>query len=224
LSGPRRLDFGSGAAPDAALEPVIEHLRSGGIVAYPTETVYGLGCLLRDEPLARLRALKQRDGDAPFLLLVPDADSVQELTWTEGARALAMAFWPGPVTLMLADERRIFPAAVRGPEGAVAVRQSGHPLAQRLVERLGEPLTSTSANPRGGDPASDGDGAWSAVLALGAGEEMWVLDGGGLPESPPSTIVDCTGRVPRVRRVGATPVLLLRRVLPDIESPEAGVE
>jgi len=224
LSVPRRLDFGSRVDGDAALEPVVEHLRGGGIVAYPTETVYGLGCLLRDEPLARLRNLKQRDGDAPFLLLVPDADSVEELTWTEDARALAGAFWPGPVTLMLADEGRRFPAAVRGPEGAVAVRRSAHPLAQRLVERLGEPLTSTSANPRGGVPASDGDGAWSAALELGAGEEVWVLDGGGLPQSPPSTIVDCTGRVPRVRRVGATPVVLLRRVVPKIESPEAGVE
>jgi L-threonylcarbamoyladenylate synthase len=151
---------------------------------------------------------------------VPDAEAVDDLAWTDEARELARVFWPGALTLVLSDPAAGYASAVRSAAGAVAVRQTSHPLARRLIAELGEALTSTSANEPGGRPASSGDEAWSAALAVGAGQEMWVLDVGGLPESVPSTIVDCTGRTPRVLRAGATPVRRLRCVLPRVEFQE----
>ena len=218
MSEPARLDFRGYLPDEGELRPVVEHLRRGGLVAYPTETVYGFGCLVRPEALARLLALKGREERKPLLLLVPDAGTVARLAWNADARELAGVFWPGAVTLVLRDPEALFPPGVRSPEGHVAVRRTSHPLARRLVELAGEPLTSTSANAPGRAPASDGEQALDAARSVGAGEEMWVLDAGALPESAASTIVDCTGRRARVRRAGATPVHRLRCVLPGIES------
>jgi L-threonylcarbamoyladenylate synthase len=214
VSQPRRLDFVASTLEDDELLPVVQHLRAGGLVAHPTETVYGFGGLARAEPLARLRALKHREHDKPFLLLVPDMRAVAQLAWTEEARELARTFWPGSVTLVLGDPGCSFPPGIRSAEGAVAVRQTAHPLARRVVELVGEPLTSTSANAPGEVPASSGESARAAAVALGAGMEMWVLDAGALPQSSPSTIVDCTGATPRILRAGATPARRIRCVVP----------
>ena len=220
MSEPRRVDFRGYLPEREELSKVVEHLKQGGLLAYPTETVYGFGCLVRQEGLRRLQALKGRGDDKPLLILVPALESVPELAWGEEARELAQVFWPGAVTLVLRDPEGVYPAGVRSRQGTVAVRQSSHPLARRLVEMLGEPLTSTSANVAGTPPPSDGESAFLAAQSLGAGEELWVLDAGALPASGPSTIVDCTGPVPVVQRAGATPVYRLRCVLPDITPPE----
>jgi L-threonylcarbamoyladenylate synthase len=200
----------------------MRHLRDGGLVAHPTETVYGFGGLVQPGALERLKALKRREHDKPFLLLVPSQRAVAGLEWTEEARELARTFWPGSVTLVLGDPRRMFPAGVRSERGAVAVRQSAHPLVRLLLELLDEPMTSTSANVPGGVAASSGEQAYQHATALGAGMEMWVLDAGTLPESSASTIVDCTGSTPRILRAGATPARRLRCVIPGIESAEPG--
>jgi L-threonylcarbamoyladenylate synthase len=200
---------------------VVAHLRSGGLIAYPTETVYGFGGTLDEVPLAHLTRLKGRDARKPFIVLVPTARSAEGLRWTDEARELAGVFWPGALTLVLADPDALFPAPVRSAQGTVAVRQSSHPLARRIVELLDEPITSTSANVPGGAPASSGDEAYAAAVAAGGGDGMWVLDAGGLSESAPSTIVDCTGRTPRIVRAGRTPVGRIRCVLPSIEYREA---
>ena len=171
--------------------------------------------------LAKLASLKGRDPEKPFLLLVPHARSVESLAWTDDARELAHAFWPGALTLVLSDPSGSFPPGVRSREGGVAVRQSSHPLARRLVELLDEPITSTSANRPGTAPAASGEDAYAAALALGADDDTYVLDVGTLPASEPSTIVDCTGPAPRVVRAGVTPVRRLRCVLPGINPPEA---
>jgi L-threonylcarbamoyladenylate synthase len=213
-----RLDFQGWSGEDEDLLPVVEHLRGGGLIAYPTETVYGFGCALTPNALARLAALKGRGPEKPALLLVPSAGAVPSLVWTHEAGELARAFWPGSLTLVLSDPEGSFPVGVRSAAGGVAVRQSSHPLARRLVELLGAPLTSTSANPPGGTPARSGDEAWDAAALLGAGEELWTLDVGRLPESAPSTIVDCTGVAPRVARAGQTPVRRIRCVLPRIDT------
>ena len=222
MSAPRSIDLRAWQpGDDEALAPVVAHLRAGGLIAYPTETVYGFGGRLEPGALARLTALKGRDPEKPFLLLVPDERAVARLAWTEPARELAGVFWPGALTLVLADPDGSFPPGVRSPAGAVAVRRSSHPLARRLVELLGEPITSTSANAPGAAPAASGEEARAAGLALGGAEDLWVLDVGGLPESAPSTIVDCTGEAPRILRAGSTPVRRIRCVLPGIESQDA---
>lgn len=215
MSGSRVLDWRAGDPDPEELEAVVRHLREGGLLAYPTETVYGFGCALREEPMARLRALKEREPDRPFLLLVPGRESVDGLEWTPAARELADVFWPGALTLVLRDPEGLFPPGVRSPDGTVAVRRSPHPLAGAIVEALGGPLTSTSANPPGGEPALSAEAALAAARETGAGDEIWVVDGGRLPPSEPSTIVDCSAEgPPRVVRTGAVPAGRLGCVLP----------
>ena len=216
---PRLVDFRSGTPAPDLLQAVVRHLRAEGIVAMPTETVYGFSCLLQDSPLREVRRLKGREGHRPFLLLIPHAGEASDLEWTPQARELAEAFWPGALTLVLRDPCHRFPDGVRSAQGGVAVRVSPHPVARAVVELAGEAMVSTSANPPGGLPAMSGPEALDTSVALGAGETLWILDGGLLPPSDPSTIVDCSGPEPLVRRVGAIPLNRLRCVLPELHDP-----
>lgn len=218
IGRPTVLDLRGQLPGDLDLAPVVDHLRDGGLLAYPTETVYGLGCLVRSDAVQRLASLKGRDADKPMLLLVPDAGFVDRLAWTPEARELASVFWPGALTLVLGDPDGRYPPGVRSPERTVAVRVSSSPFVVRLLQVLGEAITSTSANPSGGPPATDGSSLREAVADLDAGAELMVLDAGPLPPSPPSTIVDCTRSPPRVLRSGATPPERLRCVLPEIDA------
>lgn len=196
--------------------PFVEHLRAGGILIYPTETVYGMGCLLEPAALALLGRFKSRGPASPFLVLIPGRESVPGLIWTIGATEMARRFWPGPLTLILPDPGGRYPSAVRSPAGGVAVRRSSHPLAGRLVEALGAPLTSTSANAHGEPAARTGAEAMRVAARVGAGEETWVLDVGTLEWSLPSTIVDCTAPIPAVAREGAVPAARVRSILPEL--------
>lgn len=216
MTGPQVLKI-SGTDPDElALDLMAQHLDQGGVVAMPTETVYGFGCALQPAAIRRIQALKGRGTDKPFLILTPSQVSLPGLSWTSEARDLADVFWPGALTLILADRTGMYPEGVRSPTGSVAVRMSPHPVARGLVEALGAPITSTSANAPGDLPARSGEQARVAAIGLGAEDEMWVVDAGELPPSPPSTIVDCTGPGPQVRRVGAIPVERLRCVTANL--------
>lgn len=194
----RVLPYRTDADRESAAAEVGAHLAAGGIVIYPTETVYGLGCTIASGGLAKLARFK---GRRPFLLLIPDADHIPELEWTPDARRLAEAFWPGPLTLALTAEAGRFPGEVVGPDGAVAVRVSPHPAVQPLLEAAGGPITSTSANAPGAAPATDEPGAAAVAKELErTGAHVLVLDGGRLPAAQPSTIVRCdeTNRLLRV--------------------------
>lgn len=183
---------------------VCRHLQRGGLIAYPTETVYGLGSRARADDVAALGTLKPRPADKPFLLLVAGRHMAEAagLGFTAAAHALAEAFWPGPLTLVLPGGAML-PDALRGPEGGIAVRWTSHTGIAHLVTSLGEPLTSTSAN-RPGSPTAPGIGAIEAAFAgeIAAGT-LLLLDGGVLGNVPPSTIVDCTDVAPRLVREGA---------------------
>ena len=146
---------GSGADPDV-LAPAVEHLRSGGVVAHPTETVYGLGGVATSGAVARVAALKGRESGKPFIALVGAPSWVSGLAWTDAARELAEVFWPGALTLVLRDPTGIFPRGVRSDSGTVAVRVSPHPVVAALLAAVGSPLTSTSANVPGGRPRDPG--------------------------------------------------------------------
>ena len=216
MSSPRVLDLRGTTLEPSDLEPVAAHVRREGIIAYPTETVYGFGGLCSPEAVALVRSLKRRAEDRPLLVLVRSGEDASGLHWTEGARELASVFWPGSVTLVLRDPDGIFPDGVRSREGTVAVRVSPHPFVSRLLDLLGTPLTSTSANAPGEVPALTGREALDAALSLGAGNEMLVVDGGSLARSGPSTIVDCSGATPVVVREGTVPVSRLRCAVPEI--------
>lgn len=214
-----RIDLVSwdGSEP-APLAPAIEHLRTGGLVATPTETVYGFSGLPEGRALERLLELKGRGPSRPVLLLIEDEAALLGLVWTDGARALADAFWPGPLTLVLADPGGRFAPGVRSDTGGVAVRRSGHPVVAALIRGTDSPLTSSSANPPGRPPAETGDEAAAAAADLGfAADEMIVLDRGRLPERPASTLVDATGPRLRLLREGAISLTTLLRIVPDLD-------
>ena len=216
MTGPRVIDFRHTTRAADTLDSVLDHLKLGGLLAYPTETVYGFGGLPTQPVIEKLAALKERDPAKPILLLVRDREAVGDLNWTPEAIELADVFWPGSVTLVLSDPGARYPEGVRGSDGGVAVRVSPHPLVQELVCGVGGPILSTSANRPGEPPALDAQGALGASLAAGAGEDFWVLDGGTLAPSPPSTIIDCSGPEPVVLREGTIPLGRVRCVLPGI--------
>ncbi|HJP55755.1 MAG TPA: L-threonylcarbamoyladenylate synthase [Gemmatimonadales bacterium] len=209
------LPFLTPAEVEAATPRVREHLEADRLLAYPTETVYGLGSAPRPAALAALAALKGRPPQKPFLLLVSGRVMAERwgLVFNAPARALSDAFWPGPLTLVLPGGEGHLPEALRGTEGGIAVRHTSHPGIARLVAALDFPLTSTSAN-RPGGPTAPGAPAIADLFADAvASGELLVLDGGVLGNVPPSTLVDCTTKVPRLVREGALPRGELRRAV-----------
>jgi L-threonylcarbamoyladenylate synthase len=209
-----RLPFVSPVDVQASLAAVIDHLRQGGLIAYPTETVYGFGGLVRDDALGSLSALKSRDESKPFLLLIRSAADVPELRWTAAARTLADRFWPGPLTLALRVHGR-FPARILSEEGTLAVRATPHDGLRVLLAGLAEPITSSSANLPRAATATNADDVEAILQELNR-DDVMVLDGGELPESAPSTIVDCSEERPRVLRAGAITFEALNQVV-DID-------
>ena len=209
------LPFQGEADISAAIPVVGRHLRADKLLAYPTETVYGLGSAPTAAAVAGLARLKGRPEGKPFLLLISGRSMAEEwgLVFSPSATALSEAFWPGPLTLVLPGGEGRLPDELRGREGGLAVRHSSHAGICRLVAALGQPLTSTSANRPGGPPAP---GADRLVELFGPEErngELLVLDGGVLGNVPPSTLVDCTNAVPRMVREGAIPRAELRRAV-----------
>lgn len=210
--------FWSAEEVEAAIAPTIAYLQSGGVLAYPTETVYGFGGAVDHDSVERLVALKRRPPAKPFLLLISGSDMIARLGLhlTSSAARIAARHWPGPVTLVLPGGERRVPPRLRGPEGGVAVRWTSHAALQRLIHAYGDPITSTSANRPGLPPAmstAEIFRQWGDAVARGV---IRVLDGGRLSPSPPSTVVDCTGRHPRVIRPGAIPAATLRESAPDL--------
>lgn len=207
------LPFRSDAEIEAAIPVAREHLARGGLLAYPTETVYGLGSAPLVPALDALAQLKGRPAEKPFLLLVSDRAMVEDwgLVLTTAARALAAAFWPGPLTLVLPGGEGKLPDQLRGREGGIAVRYTSHAGIARLVAATGQPLTSTSANRPGSPPAPGADRICEVFAEEVERGELLVLDGGVLGNVPPSTLVDCTSPVPRLVREGAIPRAELRR-------------
>jgi L-threonylcarbamoyladenylate synthase len=213
----RTLPFRTEEEQRAALDAAASHLEEGGLIACPTETVYGFGCLLQPDALARLAMAKRRDPERPFLLLVADRQMAGNLVWTAAANALADAFWPGPLTLGLAVKGD-WPREVTSPAGTVAIRATAHAGMRALIRRCGEPITSTSANEPGAPAALDAASA-ARALASATGESGLVLDGGRLPASRPSTIVDCSVDPPVIVRAGAIDATVIAEILNGLEPP-----
>jgi L-threonylcarbamoyladenylate synthase len=209
------LPFQTEAEITAAIPQVVKHLGKGGLLAYPTETVYGLGSRTVQTDVAALAALKGRAASKPFLLLISDRSMAEAhgLAFTPSADALARAFWPGPLTLVLPGGSGRLPDLLRGPDGGIAVRWTSHQAIASLVAALGAPLTSTSANVPGQPPAP-GAAAIARDFAAAVGDgRLLVLDGGVLGNRPPSTVVDCTRPQAQIVREGTLSVAELRRAV-----------
>jgi L-threonylcarbamoyladenylate synthase len=202
----------------ASLPATLAHLEARRVIAYPTETVYGFGGGIDTESVDSLIALKRRPRGKPFLLLVDGIDMLGKLDLRLPAYAAEMVarHWPGPLTVVLTGGERRVPPQLRGPEGGVAVRWTSHLATQRLIRAHGDAITSTSANRPGVPPAASASeivSQWNEAIARGL---LRVLDGGTLTPSAPSTVVDCTGRLPRVIRPGAIPASVLRESAPQL--------
>ncbi len=207
------LPFRTDAEIASAIPQVATHLERGGLLAYPTETVYGLGSNPTPPALEALARLKGRSPDKPFLVLVSGRAMAEAwgLVLSASARALSDVFWPGPLTLVLPGGEGKLPDQLRGPEGGIAVRHTSHAGIARLVAAMRQPLTSTSANRPGQPPAPGPDRLAEIFRPEIERGELLVLDGGVLGNVPPSTLVDCTGVMPRLVREGAIPRAELRR-------------
>jgi L-threonylcarbamoyladenylate synthase len=197
----------------------VEVLRAGGIVAIPTDTVYGIAVSL-DTPggVERLFAAKRRPPDRGIMLLLGDAAQAPEIgQWPPAAAAFAAAFWPGGLTLIV-PQRPDVPllAALTGGAATIGLRVPDHAAPRALATALG-PLPTTSANVSGVPEARD---AAEIVEQLGDAVDL-VLDGGPANGGPASTIVDCTVEPPRILRVGAIPVEAVEAVLAETARAEA---
>ncbi|MFM8415659.1 MAG: L-threonylcarbamoyladenylate synthase [Planctomycetota bacterium] len=200
-----RIDWPSGApappvATDAALDRAAEVLRGGGLVAIPTETVYGLAADACDaDAVEGIFRAKGRPATNPLIVHVADVAMARSLAaaWPEAAERIAAAFWPGPVTVVVPKGPRI-PAIVTAGGPTVALRCPAHPLARRLIERAGIPLAAPSANrSERVSPTT----AHHVLESLGDKVGL-ILDAGPCERGIESTVVDCTTTPPRILRPG----------------------
>ncbi len=194
-----------------ALAEAAARIRRGELVAFPTETVYGLGAHALDpDAVARIFAAKGRPAWNPVIVHVSDADAARTLVaeWPDRASRLAHAFWPGPLTLVL-RKRDIVPDIVTAGTGTVALRVPAHPVALALLREAGVPIAAPSANRFTQlSPTT----AAHVVAALGDRVPL-VLDGGPCDVGIESTVLDLTGDEPTVLRAGSLDADMLSAVL-----------
>ena len=195
--------------PEAPDEQVMlqaaEAVLRGGVIAFPTDTLYGLGCSLFDVSAVEMVArLKRRDPSLAVISLISDPRQVDGLATdiSPVTRLLVSRFWPGPLSLIL-KAAPIVPPRVRGAGGTVALRCPKDHLCSRLLDFIGGPVVSSSANLSGQPPAETAE----EVLRIFGNQLDLVLDGGPRRGGVPSTLVDVSGPVPRLLRRGALDVM-----------------
>jgi len=197
----RRVFVDPGAPQRDAIEEAAKWILDGGVVALPTDTLYGLAADPFDAAaVARVFAVKGRDAARALPLVAADRRQVEALLAPLGATAARLAdhFWPGPLTLVVAAPPALA-KDVTGGTGAVAVRVPDDAVARAICAACGRPVTATSANRTGEPPASDPD---DVERALGGVIDL-LIDTGPTRGGPPSTIVDVTGDRPQLVRAGA---------------------
>jgi len=186
------------AADPTALMRALTILRTGGLVAFPTDTVYGLGALAFDgTAVESIYAAKNRPVEKAIPILIGDMDDLDKVTASlpDMARRLALRFWPGPVTLIL-PKLRTLPEAVSATD-TVAVRIPNHPVTRALL-RMAGPMAVTSANLSGQVSPTNAE----ELIRQLNGRIPLLLDGGETPGGIPSTLVDCIGEEPVILREG----------------------
>lgn len=210
----RTLTLDPHAPEGGAIAEAARVLQAGGLVAFPTETVYGLGANALDAAaVAKIYLAKGRPAANPLIVHVADADMARQVVaaWPAAAQRLAEACWPGPLTLVLPRGPAV-PASVTAGLPAVGVRVPAHPVALALIRAAGVPVAAPSANPYTGVSPTT-----AAHVAAGLGDRVeLILDGGPAAVGVESTVLDLTGRVPRVLRPGGLPIPRLRELLGEV--------
>jgi tRNA threonylcarbamoyl adenosine modification protein (Sua5/YciO/YrdC/YwlC family) len=185
---------------DAAAEAVLR----GGVIAFPTDTVYGLGCSLLDVAAVEMVGrLKRRAPEYAYISLIPDPSQALGLALSVSgvAKRLIDRYWPGPLSLVFVAAE-IVPMRVRGSGGTIALRCPNDVLSHALLQRIGGPMVSSSANLSGQPPAATAE---EVVDTFGNQLDL-VLDGGPRQGGVPSTLVDVSGPRPKLLRRGALDV------------------
>lgn len=182
---------------------MVNVLKNGGIILYPTDTLYGLGVdALNVEALKKLKTLKGRSDSKPISIVVADMAMAEEYAEvTPLARKLAETFLPGKLTLVLSAKENL-PTELTAGTGTIGIRIPNHLLCLNLARELGRPFTATSANVSDQESKNSATGIL-AQFGMHAGLIDRVIDVGTLPDSLPSTTVDARGEVPIVLREGA---------------------
>lgn len=199
---------------DEELKEAAGILRSGGLVAFPTETVYGLGGNALDEDAARkIYAAKGRPSDNPLIAHVSCVEEVAPLVKEipEAGRKLMEAFWPGPLTMIFPKSEKV-PYGTTGGLDTVAIRMPDDPVANRLIALAGVPVAAPSANTSGRPSPTTADHVWQDMN----GRIEMIIDGGPVGIGVESTIVDVSSAVPSVLRPGAITMEMLAEVLGEV--------
>ena len=192
-----------------ALPHAVDVLRNGGIVAFPTDTVYGLGALAFDaRSVDRLYIAKGRSHERAIAILIHDEEQLTQVAQNLSFSTLELAkkFWPGPLTLVVERHQNV-PEAI-SPLLTVGVRVPDHSFARKLLTMAG-PLAVTSANLSGGENTNTAN----EVLKQLSGRIHLILDGGRTPGGVPSTVVDCTTPEPVILRPGPISMAQIKKIL-----------
>ena len=206
------VDFEQPDTSSKAIENIQSVLNSGGVIAFPTDTFYGLGAdPFNPDALSRIFQIKQRPADKPLLVLIHSLDQLADLTQevTDSARQFMECFWPGPLTLVFKAAAGL-PDALTAGTGTLGIRLPGHSFTRRLLETLDRPLTAPSANISGTQELKT-----AQEVARELGDELdLIVDGGPAPGGKVSTILDTTTNPPILIREGALFRNDLESVLP----------
>lgn len=203
----------------SALQEAAECIKSGELIAFPTETVYGLGGNgLDPEALLSIFATKGRPADNPLILHISEMGQLQELVEiiTPSAKLLMEKFWPGPLTLVLPKSNKV-PCEATGGLESVAVRMPSHPIALELIHQAGVPIAAPSANLSGKPSPTN---AQDVIEDLD-GKIAGIIDGGSTIFGLESTVVDCTGNFPMILRPGGITLEMLEEVVGVVEIDQA---
>ena len=200
---------------EAQLAPAARLLQQGEVVAFPTETVYGLGADgLNGEACRKIFAAKGRPADNPLILHISEKEEILPLTsgLSPMAEKLMEAFWPGPMTLIVPKSDRI-PEVVTAGQETVAVRFPSNPVARALIRLTGRPLAAPSANKSGKPSPTNAQDVLQDMDGIIGG----VVDGGACDIGVESTIIDTTGTVPVILRPGGITEEMIREVMGEVE-------
>jgi L-threonylcarbamoyladenylate synthase len=200
------------ANPDSqVIQEAVTRLKSGKLVAFPTDTVYGIGAdVFNEEAVEKIFMAKNRDPDKPLQILISNRDDLQSIARepSEIMDHLVSEFFPGPLTLVI-SARDDFPKRVRCGRETIGVRMPANPIALELIESFGAPIAATSANISGfPDPNNAED-----VKGYLDGKVSLIIDGGSTPGDIPSTLLDISTRPPVLLRLGKLSVEKINRIL-----------